>query len=203
MDNRYIKSESIFIEDSANKFEVNVTYSTATFGTTGTPFWEMEVFKVNNNELNPPLKYTHKQAKGMLLMSKKFIQHKYYLSIDMQEQTNQTNIYPLIKDETLYQYYNKEAINFYKSKVKKFCKTVEKNYENSLKELKEQKYKLKKRLKSDKISTKEYQKLYQPIRKDIENLKSKIYDSCHNYNSRYFEGHRLKDNYLSAFSIDS
>jgi len=203
MDNRYIKSESIFIEDSANKFEVNVTYSTATFGTTGTPFWEMEVFKVNNNELNPPLKYTHKQAKGMLLMSKKFIQHKYYLSIDMQEQTNQTNIYPLIKDETLYQYYNKEAINFYKSKVKKFCKTVEKNYENSLKELKEQKYKLKKRLKSDKISTKEYQKLYQPIRKDIENLKSKIYDSCHNYNSRYFEGHRLKDSYLSAFSIDS
>ena len=95
----------------------------------------------------------------------------------------------------IYQWFNRKAIFRYKAKINHFNFLIERKYDRKLAPLKEQKRELKQRLKSAKIDNKQYQKLYTPIRKQIDKLEHRVWNICNNYKNRYFVCDRLKEIY--------
>jgi len=193
--NDTIKKKQLQFSYQDTIFRVKIQYDTSLFSEGQPSFWETELFKVNDTRLIPPLTYRYTQSRGWLLQIPKFREHRYICSTRRKEIEDTTNLYPLAKDRVIYQWHNRKAIEKYEKKVSNFNFLIEQKYEPHLIELKEQKRELKQRLKVREINNKQYQKLYTPIRKEIDKVEFHIWNVCRDYENRYFSCDKLKEIY--------
>lgn len=158
-------------------------------------FWKSKLYRVNDEHLLVPLEYQYVQNRGWINQSPSFREHSYHCSSSKKEIENQTNLYVLVKEQTIYQYTNRKAILKYESQISNFKFLIELKHQRELILLQEQKKELKLKLKSSEIDNKEYQKLYTPIRKSKDDKQFKIWNICYRYQNRYFDCGRLKEVY--------
>ena len=142
-----------------------------------------------------PLTYKFIQSKGWKLQSKTFREHSYFCSVRKKEFKNKTNLFPIAKERIIYQWFNREAIAKYEAQINNFCLLVKQKYQRKLIDLKKQKKKLRQRLRVKEIDNKQYQKLYTPVRKQIDDVEFHIWNICYLYRKRYFDCDRLKEIY--------
>ena len=195
MNNTTIKKKTIQFFNNHNYFTVLVKYDTSPFGEGSPSFWQSRLVQADKERLNNPLTYQHTQIKNWQLQIPEYKTHRFYCSARRKDIENQTNILPLVKEQVLYQWHNRKAIEKYEKQVSNFNYLIEEKYKPLLVELKEQKKELKQKLKGGKIDNIEYQRLYTPIRKKIEKVEFKIWRKCRNFRDRYFERSRLKEIY--------
>ena len=196
--NTTIKQKQLQFTHKDIEFKVQTVYDTSNFSDGNLSFWQFRVIKVDNQFLDTPLEYKYIQNRRWLNQIPKFRKHSFYCSTRRRELENKTNIYQLIKQETIYLYFNQSAIAKYKLQVDNFNSIIQKKYDKKLIPLKEQKRELKQKLKSSIIDNKQYQKLYTPIRKLKDEIKHRVWRLCYKYRNRYFEGGRLKEVYRIA-----
>lgn len=190
-----IKKKTIQFFNNQNYFTVLVKYDTSPFGIGSQSFWQSRLVQVDKDKLSISLTYKHTQIQNWQLQIPEYKTHRFYCSANKEEVENQTNILPLVKEQVVYQWHNHKAIEKYEKQVSNFNFLIEQKYEPHLIELKEQKRELKQKLKSGEIDNIEYQRLYTPIRKEIEQIEFKIWRKCRDFRDRYFERGRLKDIY--------
>ena len=193
--NNTIKKKTIQFFNNQNYFTVLVKYDTSPFSEGSPSFWQSRLVQVDKERLNNPLTYKHTQIQNWQLQIPQYKTHRFYCSANKNEIENQTNILPLVKEQVVYQWHNRKAIEKYEKQVSNFNYLIEEKYEPLIIELKEQKRELKQKLKSGEIDNIEYQRLYTPLRKQIEKVEFKIWRKCRNYRGRYFDRGRLKDIY--------
>ena len=193
-----IKQKQLQFTHKNIEFKVQTIYDTSNFCDGNLSFWKFRLIKVNNEFLEKPIEYKYIQNRRWLNQIPKFRKHSFYCSTRRRELEDKTNIYQLIKQETIYLYFNQRAIAKYKLQVDSFNSIIQKKYDKKLIPLKEQKRVLKQKLKSSIIDNKQFQKLYTPIRKKIDDVKFHIWQLQDKYKSRYFDGGRLKQIYREA-----
>ena len=193
--NNTIKQKTIQFFNNQNYFTVLVKYDTSPFSEGSPSFWQSRLVQVDKERLNNPLTYKHTQIQNWQVQIPKYKTHRFYCSANKEEVENQTNILPLVKEQVVYQWHNRQKIEKYEKQVRNFNFLIEQRYEPLVVELKEQKKELKQKLKSGEIDNIEYQRLYTPIRKEIEKAEFKIWRKCRNYRGRYFERGLLKESY--------
>ena len=196
--NTTIKQKQLQFTHKDIEFKVQTIYDTSNFSDGNLSFWKFRLIKVNNEFLQTPIEYKYIQNRRWLNQIPKFRKHSFYCSSSKKSIEDKTNIYQLIKQEAIYLYFNQRAIAKYKLQVDKFNSIIQKKYDKKLIPLKEQKKVLKQKLKSSIIDNKQYQKLYTPIRKKIDDVKFYIWKVQDKYKNRYFEGSRLKQIYREA-----
>jgi len=190
-----IKRKALQFTDNEITYYVQIVYDTSPFGYGEKSFWKIRLTRVNNERLQVPLEYCYVQNRGWQQQSKKFREHSFHCTTRRKDFENKTNLYPLAKDQVIYQYTNRRQILRYESKVNNFKFLIEGKYKPKLLELQEQKRELKLKLKSDLIDNREYQRLYTPIRKNRDKVKHHIWDVCRKFRHRHFECNRLKEIY--------
>ena len=190
-----IKRKQLQFKDDKFTYHVQIIYDSSKFGYGDKSFWKIRLFRVNDDFLTPPIHFQYIQSRGWQQQSKKFKEHSYHCSTRRKILPNKTNLYPLVKEQIVYQYRNREAILKYETKVNNFDLRIEQKYQPELDLLKEQKRQLKLRLKSSEIDNKQYQKLYTPIRKNRDSIEHYIWDVCGRFKGRYFYCGRLKEIY--------
>ena len=191
--NTTIKRKAFQFSDNEITYYIQVVYDTSPFGYGDKSFFKARIIRINGELLSTPLEYKYTQHRGWIQQSKKFREHSYYCTPGKKEIENKTNIYPLLKEQLIYQYTNCHQIQKYESQINDFNLKLELKYKPQLQQLQEQKRALKLKLKSGKIDNKEYQKLYTPIRKSKEAIEHHILDVCRKFRHRHFECDRLKD----------
>ena len=191
-----IKRKALQFTDNEITYYVQIVYDTSPFGYGNKSFWKIRLTRVNNERLQVPLEYCYVQNRGFISQSPKFREHSFHCTTRRKDFENKTNLYPLAKDQAIYQYTNRQQIQKYESKVNNFKFLIEGKYKPQLLQLQEQKRELKLKLKSDLIDNKEYQKLYTPIRKSKEKLQFHIWNICYRFKGRYFSCDRLKEIYV-------
>ena len=193
-----IKTKHLQFRNDETTFGVQIKYDTSPFGIGNKSFWRTKLYQVNNQKLEIPIIYSYTQNRGWLLQIPKYRNHSYICSTRRKEFENQINLYSIVKKQIAYQWFNRKAINKYEAQIKHFNFLIEQKYQHNLAPLKEEKRKLKQRLRHGVIDNKQYQKLYTPIRKQIDKIDFDIWDICRNYRNRYFECDRLKEIYRVA-----
>ncbi len=193
--NTTIKRKAFQFSDNEITYYIQVVYDTSPFGYGDKSFFKARIIRINGELLSTPLEYKYTQHRGWIQQSKKFREHSYYCTPSKKEVENKTNIYPLIKEQLIYQYTNRQQIQKYESQINDFSSKLELKCQPQLQQLQEQKRALKLKLKSGEIDNKEYQKLYTPIRKSKDKLEFHIYIIQRNYRERYFKCGRLKEGY--------
>ena len=196
--NTTIKQKQLQFTHKDIEFKVQTVYDTSNFSDGNLSFWKFRVIKVDNQFLDTPLEYKYIQNRRWFNQIPKFRKHSFYCSSSRKLIEDKTNIYQLIKQETIYLYFNQRAIAKYKLQVDNFNSIIQKKYDKKLIPLKEQKRELKQKLKSSIIDNKQYQKLYTPIRKKIDDVKFYIWQLQDKYKNRYFDSGRLKQIYREA-----
>jgi len=190
-----IKTKHLQFTDNQITFRVRIKYDTSPFGVGNKSFWQTELYGVDDERLLIPLTYSFTQSRGWLLQIPKYRNHSYICSTRRKEFENQTNLYPIVKEQIAYQWFNRKVIFKYEAQINNFNFLIEQKYQHKLKPLKEQKRELKQKLRHDVIDNIQYQKLYTPIRKLIDGVEFHIWNICYNYKSRYFECGKLKQIY--------
>ena len=196
--NTTIKQKQLQFTHKDIEFKVQTIYDTSNFSDGNLSFWKFRVIKVNNEFLDTPLEYKYIQNRRWLNQIPKFRKHSFYCSSSRKLIEDKTNIYQLIKQETIYLYFNQRAIAKYKLQVDNFNSIIQKKYQHQLEKSREQKRVLKQKLKSSIIDNKQYQKLYTPTRKKIDDVKFYIWQLQDKYKNRYFDSGRLKQIYREA-----
>jgi len=159
-----IKNKQLDFTINETSFRVKITYDTSLFSVVEPSFWEVKLFQVNDERLAIPLTYSFTQSKGWLLQIPKFRKHSYICSTRRREIENTTNLYPIVKEQIAYLWFNRKAIFIYEAQINNFNFLVKQKYQQHLRDLKEQKRELKQQLKLNEIDNKQYQKLYTHIR---------------------------------------
>jgi len=190
-----IKTKHLQFTDNQITFRVRIKYDTSPFGVGDKSFWQTKLYVVDDERLLIPLTYSFTQSRGWLLQIPKYRNHSYICSTRRKEFEDKTNLYPIVKEQIAYQWFNRKTIFRYKTQINNFNFLVEQKYQFLLIPLKEQKRELKQRLKSAEIDNKQYQKLYTPIRKQIDEIEFHIWNICRNYKNRYFNCGKLKQIY--------
>ena len=190
-----IKRKTLQFTDNEITYYVQIVYDTSPFGYGNKSFWKIKLTRVNDERLQVPLEYYYVQNRGWISQSLKFREHSYYCSTRRKDIEGKTNLYPLAKDQVIYQYTNRRQIQKYEAKINNFNFLIKLKYQPSLLKLQEQKRELKRRLKSDEIDNREYQSLYTPIRKSKDKIEHHIWDVCRKFRHRHFECDRLKEIY--------
>lgn len=194
--NSTIKKKQLTFSLQDTTFIVHIKYDTKQFGDGARPsFWEIQLSRVNEERLLIPLTYHFTQSRGWLQQIPKFRVHRYICSTRRKEIENTTNLYPLVKEQIAYQWFNRKKIFRYEAQINNFNFLVEQKYNKKLAPSREQRAELKQKLKLGKIDKKQYQKLYTPIRKKIDEIEHRVWNICYNYKRRYFDGDRLKQIY--------
>ena len=193
-----IKQKQLQFTHKNIEFKVQTIYDTSNFCDGNLSFWKFRIIKIDNQFAETPIEYIYVQMRGWRIQFPKFRKHSFYCSSSRKLTEDKTNIYQLIKQETIYLYFNQRAIAKYKLQVDNFNSIIQKKYDKKLIPLKEQKRVLKQKLKSSIIDNKQYQKLYIPIRKLKDENKHRVWQLCYKYRNRYFEGGRLKEVYRIA-----
>ena len=196
--NTTIKQKQLQFTHKDIEFKVQTVYDTSNFSDGNLSFWQFRVIKVDNQFLDTPLEYKYIQNRRWLNQIPKFRKHSFYCSSSRKLIEDKTNIYQLIKQETIYLYFNQRAIAKYKLQVDNFNSIIQKKYQHQLEKSREQKRVLKQKLKSSIIDNKQYQKLYTPTRKKIDEVKFHIWQLQDKYKNRYFDSGRLKQIYREA-----
>jgi len=198
MEQTTIKNKQLDFTINETSFRVKITYDTSLFSEGEPSFWQTELYQVDDERLTIPNTHKYVQSRGWLLQIPKFREHSFTCSTRRKEFDNQTNLYPLTKEQIVYQWFNRKVILKYKAQINHFNFLIEQKYNKKLAPLKEQKRKLKQKLKVRKIDNKQYQKSYTPIRKQIDKLEHRVWNICRNYRNRYFDCDRLKEIYRVA-----
>jgi len=194
--NKNIKQKQLQFTDNSITYNLQIIYDTSKFGYGDLSFWKTRLFKIDDAFLTPAIEYKYIQYRSCLnYQIKKFREHSFYCSTRIREIDDKTNLYPLAKDQAIYQYTNRKAILKYEAQINNFNFLVEQKHKEKLLLLQQQKRELKQRLKSGEIDNKQYQKLYTPLKKSKDSVESKIRGLCRNYRNRYFSYGRLKDAY--------
>ena len=194
--NDTIKNKQLIFKHKDIEFNVQIQYDTSKFGYGAKSFWQIQLNRVDGKRLTIPLTYRYKQSRGFFNQpNPMFREHKFFCSSRRKPINNQTNLYPLVKEQIAYQWFNKKAIFKYQAQINNFKFFIERKYNKKLAPLKEQKIELKQKLKVGEIDNRFYQKSYTPIRKKIDEIESKIWNICYQYSNRYFEFDRLKEIY--------
>ena len=193
--NNKIKKKTIQFFNNRNYFTVLLKYDTSPFGEGSPSFWQSRLVQVDKERLNNPLTYKHTQIQNWQVQIPQYKTHRFYCSANKKEVENQTNILPLIKNQVLYQWHNRHQIEKYEKQVSNFNFLIGQKYEPLLIELQEQKKELKQKLKGGEIDNIKYQRLYTPLRKQIEKVEFKIWRKYRNYKDRYFSCNRLREIY--------
>ena len=196
--NTTIKQKQLQFTHKDIEFKVQTVYDTSNFSDGNLSFWKFRVIKVDNQFLDTPLEYKYIQNRRWLNQIPKFRKHSFYCSSSRKLIEDKTNIYKLIKQETIYLYFNQRAIAKYKLQVDNFNSIIQKKYQHQLEKSREQKRVLKQKLKSSIIDNKQYQKLCTPTRKKIDEVKFHIWQLQDKYKNRYFDSGRLKQIYREA-----
>jgi hypothetical protein len=187
MEQTTIKTKHLQFTDNETKFSVKIKYDTSPFGVGNKSFWEIKLYQVDDERLLIPLTYKYVQGRGWLQQSPKYRKHSYICSTIRKEIEDTTNLYPLAKEQVIYQWRDRKVIFKYQAQINNFQFLIKEKYNKKLAPLKEQKRELKQRLKSAEIDNKQYQKLYTPIRKQIDKLEHRVWNICYNYKRRYFD----------------
>lgn len=196
MNNPTIKKKQLVFKHNSIEFSVKIKYDTTPFGIGDNSFWHTKLYKVDDKKLTIPITYNFIQSRGWLLQIPKFRIHHYYCSSSRKKIENQINLYPLVKEQIIYQWFNRKSIFKYQARINNFNFLVEQKYQHKLKPLREQKRELKQKLRHGVIDNKQYQKLYTPIRKLINDVEFNIWNICYTYNKRYFDySDKLKEIY--------
>lgn len=195
MQNTIKKKQLEFKDDNQNTYHLQIQYDTSNFGDGDKSFWRSSLYQVNDERLTSPIKYQYIQSRGWAMQSKAFREHSFDCTTRRKKIEGKTNLYPLTKDQAIYQYTNRRQILRYESKVNNFKFFVELKYQPKLLQLQEQKRELKLKLKSGTIDKREYQRLYTPIRQAKEVIEFHIWDICYRFKGRYFSCGRLKEIY--------
>ena len=190
-----IKTKHLQFTDNQITFRVRIKYDTSPFGVGNKSFWQTELYGVDDERLLIPLTYSFTQSRGWLLQIPKYRNHSYICSTRRKEFEDKTNLYPIVKEQIAYQWFNSKVIFKYQAQINHFNFLIERKYDRKLAPLKEQKKELKQKLRHDVIDNKQYQKLYTPIRKLIEEVEYQIWNICYNYTRRYFVCGKLKQIY--------
>jgi len=190
-----IKTKHLQFTDNETTFRVRIKYDTSPFGVGNKSFWKTKLYQVDDDRLLIPLTYHFTQSRGWLLQIPKYRNHSYICSTRRKEFCSQTNLYTIVKEQIAYQWFNRKIIFKYQAQINDFNFLVEQKYNKKLAPLKEQKRELKQRLKSAEIDNKQYQKLYTPIRKQIDKVEHRVWNICYNYKNRYFVCDKLKEIY--------
>lgn len=199
MDNSTIKNKQLQFTHNETTFRVKIKYDTSSFGVGNKSFWQTSLYQVNDERLLIPLTYKYVQHQGRLLLIPKFREHRFFCSSRRKPINNQTNLYPLVKEQVIYQWLNQKVIFRYQAQINNFNFLVKNKYQQKLIPLLRQKRELKQRLKSEIIDNKQFQKLYTPIRKQINEIEFHIWNICYTYNKRYFNCDKLKSIYRVAW----
>ena len=195
MEQTTIKNKQLDFTYNKTTFRVKITYDTSLFSEGEPSFWQTKLYQVDDERLTIPITYKYVQSRGWLLQIPKFRKHSYICSTRRKVFEDKTNLYPLAKEQITYQWFNRKAILRYEAQINHFNFLIERKYQHKLAPLKEQKRELKQKLKVKEIDNKQYQKLYTPIRKQIDKLEHRVWDICRNYRNRYFDCDRLKQIY--------
>jgi len=195
MEQTTIKNKQLDFTINETTFRVKITYDTSLFSEGEPSFWQTKLFQVDDERLLIPLTYKYVQSRGWLLQIPKFRKHSYICSTRRREVENTTNLYPIVKEQIAYQWFNRKAIFRYETQINSFNFLIEQKYQHKLAALKEQKKELKQKLRHGVIDSKQYQKSYTPIRKQIDKLEHRVWNICRDYRNRYFECDRLKEIY--------
>ena len=190
-----IKTKHLQFTDNQITFRVRIKYDTSPFGSGNKSFWQTKLYGVDDTKLLIPITYSFTQSRGWLLQIPKYRNHSYICSTRRKEFENQTNLYPIVKEQIAYQWFNRKVIFKYQAQINNLNFLIEQKYNEKLAPLKEQKRELKQKLRHDVIDNKQYQKLYTPIRKLIEEVECQIWNICYNYTRRYFVCGKLKQIY--------
>ncbi len=190
-----IKNKQLDFTHNQTSFNVQITYDTSLFSEGEPSFWQTELYQVNGERLLIPITYKYIQSRGWLLQIPKYRNHSYICSSRRKEFENQTNLYPLAKEQVIYQWFNRKIIFRYKAQINNFNFLVKRKYQHKLALLKEQRRELKQKLRHNVIDNIQYQKSYTPILKLIDEIEFHIWDICRKYNDRYFDSDRLKEIY--------
>jgi len=183
-------------------FESSVTYSDLPFSQSKidaiTAFYDVKLLKPKVLECGGEVKQIN-GVMSMMIYAKQAKDRHYDYSEDrdVKEDEKIVNVYPLAVRKILYSYFNKDSIIYYKQKIDLFNEAVDKKYALLLSALKEDKLLLKKRLKSNEINSKGYQKLYTPIRLNKEEIEFKIFRIKKHYAKRYFLCCELRSKYCT------
>ena len=198
MNDTTIKNKQLIFKHKDIEFNVQIQYDTSKFGDGAKSFWQIQLNRVDGKRLTIPLTYKYVQHQGRLLQIPKFKKHSYICSTRRKEIEHTINLYPVVKERIFYQWFNQKAIFKYQAQINSFKFFIERKYQQKLTPLKEQKRELKQKLKVGEIDNKQYQKLYTPIRKKIDEIEHHIWNICYTYNKRYFEFDKLKPIYRVA-----
>ena len=190
-----IKNKILQFKHQETTFRVKIKYDTSPFGVGNKSFWETKLYQVDDIKLLIPITYRFVQSRGWLLQIPKYKIHSYICSSRRKEFEHTTNLYPLVKEQVIYQWLNRVEICEFETQINNFNFRIEQKYQQILIPLREEKRALKQRLKSAEIDNKQYQKLYTPIRKQIDDVEHKIWNICWNYKNRYFSCDKLKEIY--------
>ena len=199
MENSTIKNKQLQFTHNETTFRAKIKYDTSKFGYSSTPpFWEIKLYQVDDIKLQIPITYHFAQSRGWLLKIPKFREHSYICTSRRKEIENKTSLYPLVKEQIIYQWFNRKVILKYEAQINNFNFLIEQKYNKKLVPLKEQKRELKQQLRSGKINNKQYQKLYTPIRKQKDKIEFHIWNICRSYKKRYFICDKLKQIYRAV-----
>ena len=141
--NTTIKQKQLQFTHKDIEFKVQTIYDTSNFSVGNLSFWKFRVIKVDNQFLDTPLEYKYIQNRRWLNQIPKFRKHSFYCSSSRKLIEDKTNIYKLIKQETIYLYFNQRAIAKYKLQVDNFNSIIQKKYQHQLEKSREQKRVLK------------------------------------------------------------
>ena len=121
---------------------------------------------------------------------------KYYFNKDLND-NDCYNLYYQAIFMSVDWYFNKDnpKLSEILNKIQKLNDCLHNRYDKQILSLKEQKRALKKELKTNKLSNKEYQKKLTPINRKIGDLEYKISSTTQNYRRKFFKCCDLKDEY--------
>jgi len=190
-----IKNKQLIFTHQNTTFRVKIKYDTSPFGVGNKSFWQTKLYQVDDERLLIPLTYSFTQSRGWLLQIPKYRNHRYICSTRRKKIENISNLYPIVKEQIAYQFFNRKLIFKYEAQINHFNFLVKNKYQQKLIPLLTQKRELKQKLRHCVIDNKQYQKLYTPIRKLIDEIEFHIWNICHNYKNRYFFCGKLKQIY--------
>ncbi|PHS59098.1 MAG: hypothetical protein COB17_00770 [Sulfurimonas sp.] len=106
-----IKKKQLTFSLQNTTFIVHIKYDTKKFGDGATPsFWEIQLSRVDGKRLVIPLTYKYIQSRGWLQQIPKYKEHSYICSSRRKEIEHTTNLYPVVKEQIAYQWFNRKKI---------------------------------------------------------------------------------------------
>ena len=197
---KMIYTKTLHFTYQETDFEAVVTYSDEPFRKSiqniFSVFWDVKLFKPEVLSCGGKMYQENGMMSLMLFISKAGDRHFIYEpDPNYEEEEDEVNIYSSVINKILYCYFNKERIDFYKKKVKCYHEAIDTKYAVKLEALRQKKLRYRKQMREGKITPKEYQKLYTPVRKEKEALDLEKFIKKDAYEKRYFKCCELKPKY--------